>query len=116
VGKGVIAEEACLVSDCGAVMRYATKASIWPDTVTLDVDVVGSKKISDTVKRAYAGAAASSGSVSSACVCLKQTDASGTSRVDASTRNSKAAYIGSALSHPGSIATQHITVSPPSHA
>jgi len=60
VGKGVVAEEACLLSECGVVTRYATKASIWPDTVTIDVDVVGSERISDTVKRAYAGAAASS--------------------------------------------------------
>lgn len=75
MGKGVVAEEACLLSECGVVTRYATKALIWPDTVTIDVDVVGSKKISETVKRAYAGAAASSGSVSSACVCVKPTRA-----------------------------------------
>ena len=92
------------------------KHCIWPDAVTIDVDVIGSKKISDMVKRAYAGAAASSGSVSSACVCLKQTDASGTSRLDASTRNSKAAYIGSALSSLLNSATRHITVPPLRHA
>ena len=114
MGKGVVAEEACLLSECGVVTRYATKESLWPDTVTVYVDVIGSKKISDTMKRAYAGAAASSGSVSSACVC--ETDASGTSSVDASTRNSRAACIGSALSHPAKNATHHITVSPLSHA
>lgn len=75
MGKGVVAEEACLLLECGVVTRYATKALIWPDTVTNDVDVVGSEKISETVKRAYAGAAASSGSVSSACVCVKPTRA-----------------------------------------
>lgn len=75
VGKGVVAEEACLLSECGVVTRNATKALIIPDTVTIDVDAIGSKKISETVKRAYAGAAASSGSVSSACVCVKPTRA-----------------------------------------
>ena len=53
-------------------------------------------------------------SVQRVCVC--ETIASGTSRVDASTRNTKAAYIGSVLSHSTIHATHHIAVLPHSHA